>query len=76
VALAHVERVATRSPDFRRQRLAREAIDKIQDKADTEAEMAAMKSEVDQLKETNQDLLQRIEQLEQRSGQSGAGDGP
>ena len=66
-AVAILQGLADRTPDGRVRRIAEEAVQRVQKAAGTDKSVKQMREEIDQLKQTNQELLSRLESLEAKA---------
>ncbi|MGL4619608.1 M1 family aminopeptidase [Chroococcidiopsis sp.] len=66
-AIAILQTLATQSLDGRVQRIAEEAVSKVQSAAGSEQAVKQLRDEIDQLKKQNQTLMSRLESLEAKA---------
>ncbi|MBD2304095.1 M1 family metallopeptidase [Chroococcidiopsis sp. FACHB-1243] len=66
-AIAVLQTLATQSLDGRVQRIAEEAVSKVQSAAGSEQAVKQLRDEIDQLKKQNQTLMSRLESLEAKA---------
>ncbi|HEY9824131.1 MAG TPA: M1 family metallopeptidase [Stenomitos sp.] len=72
-AISLLRRLAQRTPDGRVQRMAEEAIQQVQEAIESDQKLKTMQSELEDLKQANQDLQSRLAALEAKSKPEKAG---
>lgn len=72
-AIALLRRLAQRTPDGRVQRMAEEAIQQVQEAIEADQKLKTMQSELEDLKQANQDLQSRLAALEAKTKPEKAG---
>ena len=66
-AIAILQSLADQTPDGRDRRIAEEAVQKVQKNAGSDQAVTQLRTELDQLKQENQDLKSRLEGLEAKA---------
>ena len=66
-AIAILQSLADQTPDGRVRRIAEEAVQKVQKNAGSDKAVKQLRTELDQLKQENQDLKSRLEALEAKA---------
>jgi len=71
-AIAILQSLAEQTPDGRVRRIAEEAVQKVQRNIGSDKAVKQLREEIDQLKQENQELRSRLENLEAKSQTNGS----